>query len=51
MFYVSSNLLDLVCVSSIFVGVNLSWHILEYTVHASCHIFRESKYKELLCNM
>jgi hypothetical protein len=45
-FYMDSYLLDVVCATNVFMGLNLSWHILEAHVHVYFQSLWENKYKK-----
>jgi hypothetical protein len=52
-FYMASYLLDVMCARNIFVGMNLSWHVAELSVHIYFIILWENRYKKsysLICD-
>jgi hypothetical protein len=44
-FYMASYLLDVICASNIFGGLNLNWHISKLLVHVYFQILWDNKYK------
>jgi hypothetical protein len=44
-FYMASYLMDVICATNVFLGVNLSGHISESPVHVYCQVLWENKYK------
>jgi hypothetical protein len=49
----ASYLLNVICARNVFIGMNLSWHVVELLVHAYFCILWENKYKKsyaLICD-
>jgi hypothetical protein len=52
-FYMDSYLLDVICARNVFVGMKLSWHILELPFHVYFSVLWENRYKKsysLICD-
>jgi hypothetical protein len=45
-FYMASYLLDVIFTRNVFVGMNLSWHVVELLVHVYFIILWENRYKK-----
>jgi hypothetical protein len=44
-FHMALYLLDVICTRNVFVGMNLSWHVVELPVHIYFHILWKNMYK------
>jgi hypothetical protein len=52
-FYMTSYLLDVICIRNVFASMNLRWHIVEFPVHVYFNILWENIYKilyDLICD-